>query len=469
MDGSSGDIENKRPPPPPKGRIMRVLCRSRHGIWLLAGSTWLAACAVFWWAMPVVTTVFPIQNEGKLALRFAADCRSASMHLFREEPDSEWTAADLIFLDFVTGSRSQPLAPLLIRANQVSDDLRWVAVEALSKDKSSRTLRVLDRSSGELRVIPETEQIVKQPRPSFSFYRNGTMLVIREWTGDIETERAWNLNDLRPLSYPDGWHRILCESDDGKLTVLSRSAKDGSPNQFDYLFWDFDQEKAEATIRNAPSLSSVSISLSGLSLIGYESVELSLLRGWGDVVCLGAGGRKVWEVKNATLFPVVANGSEVPIDRIEPTTSDRYLEFRNSDHGSLIRRLPLAPFDRVLSIAPDGKTIAVERASDANAGVIADLLRRIGWLQKSPSGPSTQIVLIDSTTGQQLMKSEVRGWGRFSQDSQQFIVHDSSSDRVYLWDIPPRKSLPWFGAGAALLGIPILYLARRRIQRLRAA
>jgi hypothetical protein len=36
-----------------------------------------------------------------------------------------------------------------------------------------------------------------------------------------------------------------------------------------------------------------------------------------------------------------------------------------------------------------------------------------------------------------------------------------------VWDIPPRKSLSWFAAGAALLGLPIFTIARLRVRRLR--
>jgi hypothetical protein len=40
---------------------------------------------------------------------------------------------------------------------------------------------------------------------------------------------------------------------------------------------------------------------------------------------------------------------------------------------------------------------------------------------------------------------------------------------VGLWDIPPRKSLTWFAAVAALLALPIALVAWRRTRKLRAA
>jgi hypothetical protein len=38
--------------------------------------------------------------------------------------------------------------------------------------------------------------------------------------------------------------------------------------------------------------------------------------------------------------------------------------------------------------------------------------------------------------------------------------------RIEVWDIPPRKPLLWFSAGAVLLAPPIFMLARRRVRRL---
>jgi hypothetical protein len=41
--------------------------------------------------------------------------------------------------------------------------------------------------------------------------------------------------------------------------------------------------------------------------------------------------------------------------------------------------------------------------------------------------------------------------------------------RVEIWDIPPRKSLTWFAAGAAFFALPLVVIACRRVRRLREA
>jgi len=43
----------------------------------------------------------------------------------------------------------------------------------------------------------------------------------------------------------------------------------------------------------------------------------------------------------------------------------------------------------------------------------------------------------------------------------------SRPDSLTVWDIPPRKPLTWFAAGATLLALPTFTIACRRVRRLR--
>jgi hypothetical protein len=43
----------------------------------------------------------------------------------------------------------------------------------------------------------------------------------------------------------------------------------------------------------------------------------------------------------------------------------------------------------------------------------------------------------------------------------------AGEDELTVWDIPPRRSLKWFMAGAALFALPPFVIARRRVRRLR--
>jgi hypothetical protein len=57
---------------------------------------------------------------------------------------------------------------------------------------------------------------------------------------------------------------------------------------------------------------------------------------------------------------------------------------------------------------------------------------------------------------------------RISPDAQTVAVILPGESRLALWDIPPRKSLAHFAAGAAILALPIAFVARRRERELRA-
>jgi WD40 repeat protein len=59
-------------------------------------------------------------------------------------------------------------------------------------------------------------------------------------------------------------------------------------------------------------------------------------------------------------------------------------------------------------------------------------------------------------------------WSTDSRTIATFLRAEYPSD-IGLWDIPARKSLTWFAAGAVLLALPIVLLARRRVRRLEAA
>jgi hypothetical protein len=55
-------------------------------------------------------------------------------------------------------------------------------------------------------------------------------------------------------------------------------------------------------------------------------------------------------------------------------------------------------------------------------------------------------------------------------DSSALALRDPWAQSLWLiWDIPPRKSLTWFAAGAAILALPIALVAWRRTRKLRSA
>lgn len=124
-------------------------------------------------------------------------------------------------------------------------------------------------------------------------------------------------------------------------------------------------------------------------------------------------------------------------------------------------------------LASDGQTFALQRVA---LHPVADWLRRQGfnftWAQKDYS----HIRIVNGSTGKVIHRlpatalpgGDYNGsWGNLSSDGKLFAINDSETLRV--WDIPPRKSLTWLATGAAIFGLPIAHLARRRVRKLRAA
>jgi hypothetical protein len=61
-------------------------------------------------------------------------------------------------------------------------------------------------------------------------------------------------------------------------------------------------------------------------------------------------------------------------------------------------------------------------------------------------------------------------WTEWLPNGDMFATFEPDGSNIWrIWDIPPRKSLPWFAGGATLLALPIGFMAWWRVRKLRAA
>jgi hypothetical protein len=134
--------------------------------------------------------------------------------------------------------------------------------------------------------------------------------------------------------------------------------------------------------------------------------------------------------------------------------------------------------------SPDGRVVLVP-VEESKAGVLEQWAKQLGLrLTSGRSGYKIVGHLFDSATGEHLAAipadlSDYLPSGAnlltiefmWTPDGQKLAVtnREDKTRTLQIWEIPPRKSLTWFCAGAALLALPITVIARWRMQTLRAA
>jgi WD40 repeat protein len=119
---------------------------------------------------------------------------------------------------------------------------------------------------------------------------------------------------------------------------------------------------------------------------------------------------------------------------------------------------------------PDHGRFVVRHSDSRPESILEESIGRIPLFESFFNDRSAINVIFDARTGGEVMRIQPRGNAavQLSPDGRTLAVF-ASDNRVQLWDIPPRKSLTWFAAGAALLAFSIALVARRRIRRLKAA
>jgi WD40 repeat protein len=151
-----------------------------------------------------------------------------------------------------------------------------------------------------------------------------------------------------------------------------------------------------------------------------------------------------------------------------------------------IRRSHVFAFENICEIAHlsqsnNGNFAIIRHAANSDSN-IERLVRALG-LKYPFAGSDLRInaAIFDVRTGEHLVEipsvsEEIVEGIRplvsldWSPDDKTLATLQSGTLNVWnLWDIPPRKSVTWFAAGAALLALPIAFVARRRVRELRAA
>jgi hypothetical protein len=96
-----------------------------------------------------------------------------------------------------------------------------------------------------------------------------------------------------------------------------------------------------------------------------------------------------------------------------------------------------------------------------------DFFYRIPFFSRLFSGPISEVQTIRAADGARSERRRVplALGSHIAPDVQSMLVTTSGSD-VLIYDIPPRRSMTWFAAGAAALGLPIALVAWWRGRKL---
>jgi hypothetical protein len=109
----------------------------------------------------------------------------------------------------------------------------------------------------------------------------------------------------------------------------------------------------------------------------------------------------------------------------------------------------------------------VATSAPTESSVWDKLLDRVtaSGLPVSPKSKFT-VFLIDPYTGRECgrIPAEAPLWNAWSPDGRTLAT--KSHRGIELWDIPPRKPWSWFLPLAAILVVPLVWLAQRRVRRL---
>jgi hypothetical protein len=463
-----------------------ILAKTVRGTWLLAGAVWLTLCGVAWSVLPVRPRTVISVDDRLLWFRLSPDGRYCAVFTHHGPKD----ASTLRVWDAWTGS---PVANM----PALRYDDRWLqgflftpgGSELLVPENApaSPAYQLWDLRTGSVRT-PGLPQ--KMEGSHMVFAPGGDLLA-------VTTARDSSDHRVRLLEFPSlrtraelaGARTPLAFSPDGRLIVTTPDGKVGGGAADGRVIVTTPDERQDrgvsldvwdvAAVRKLASFQT-----------GYRIYQFQFSPDGRWFVTSSArpkpgGGlhesfwppTQVWDVRSGQEMMAV-DGSQLHI-----TGGDN---FRLYVWKSLLIQCHEASGHVSTRFAfPDG-SYSQWAMPVASANVVAVLGNEIPlwdrlheWLQgrgvtlwtkgPAPDPPQRVIDLIDFKAG--------RRTGTVPADSQEFqfsadgrtFANYHSEQFLDIWDVPLRPSRLWFLAVAVLLALPLAWLARRRVRRLRPA
>jgi len=450
---------------------MRLLPRSRRGTWLLAALAWLAACAALWSALPVVPRAKwnaprPCRLMGLLFDSTLATQDLPSSGPFFSGPVRLWNPE--------TGAAvsSEPLwRNEQVVITIVSSDGQGIlaVVNGVPPDRPKFEVKYYTHSTRrEISVTSSTsiENASVGWMPAIS--PDGRMLAVHQALFDSNSNKQfarewieiWECNPPRLRCTLDGASVPMTFSPDGRFLATGSvhigdvRESPGLRSTESALVWDAATGKRVYEFKpSAFYIQSLTFETSSrrLAVMGRpadQSLSRITLLDWQS-----GGEEGTFDgVENLIALQRVSNG-RWSLNRWDRTNKCfRY-------HGTRLLQSE-QPADH--QISPDGRIFATCMGI-VGKSIHPSLRPMLVWLGLGGYADipaSEEIVLSDSESWQDI--GRIPGINEVVFHPNGKTAFAVRNREIQIWDIPPRRPLSWFAAGAALLALPIALVARRR-------
>jgi WD40 repeat protein len=439
--------------------------RSRRGTWIIAGAVWCAASAGWWLVLPVVPRA-EFQLPVGSSLLGLCPGGTALVNRYVSHPTIE-THGHPFALELVDVSSGRLLSTLkepcdYFKVTGESQDGRiWLLEEGEHSEPSFARFDANDRKLKPL-------SIQRGSRYEVAFSSNGRFvcfpptlnLAAQIW--DVSEDKLlFEVSDADSASSFSGDGRFLAIS-----TVVPRKAVRVIELSSRRVLREFDGPNS-STVRRV-ELSADGVWLTAEFDLHPDSSALQLeSKSWntvtGEVQHIDDWGWSRLISGGRLLFEECKMG--IPLRCFDLSTGEVQFQLTNS-YGKW-------------SVSRDGR-IMFNPESTSQASWLQDLFDQ--YLGSWPfTASSNDLVIYELGKGRRTCAIPLRqpsfSWHvpeemlyRWLPDRPAVAVYVSDNPKVWeIWDVPPRKSLTWFTAGAALLALPIAFVSRRRSRRLRAA
>jgi WD40 repeat protein len=447
---------------------MRLLPRSPRAVVLLAALVWLDTVLVAWTLLPIVPRHRVILPGSSDLLAVGPEARTVVTCGAKQVEVAGFQGLRCGPIRFHDADTGRLLGAVLaetdtIKETKPSPDGRWLFVTGF-RDTTYRPVLV-DLVSRREVSLPADGEIQLWSDCSVGFSPDGRLLAYRGRAFGKAQILLWDLRAVRSCgALPDVQYAIAFSAD-GRWVAGTYYAEGKA--YISVIDADTLRPRATITTRTDETIQRLELSDDGAHVIASASEAVSpdvTVRAW-DV----ATGKECLEVPSVyTSFAVGPSGRNVITEHYDSRGHYcRWIDLTTGAawDGPVIGSVrPPSPARDLLS--PDRRRLAVRRNVWA-AGPWERFARQIGVPWPFPASSDREDMgVYDAATGGHVGDVPGEMNARWSPDGRAMAVLDGPERSVVsVWDVPPRKPVAWFAAGAAAWGLLLIGAARRWLRQ----